>query len=144
MTSAHGLIRTATRRAGQADYDTIALLANFNGARMLRAFLISSMFLTAAGNASAQTPSCCSRFTPESLVAIRATDNPSPPGRPHIQQLPQARLALAIGAAAKKSFIEQGVEGYKEILIQCQKERSFVLTTPLLRSESQQQHCYRF
>lgn len=77
-------------------------------------------------------------------MAIRAAEHPGPPGPPPKQLVPQARLALAIGAAARKSFIELGVEGYKDILIQCQKERSVVLTTPLLRSESQQQHCYRF
>jgi hypothetical protein len=110
----------------------------------MRAFLISSMLLTAAGNTGEQTPSCCSRLAPEILLAIRAAEHPGQPARQHKQQAPQARLALAIGAATKKSFMELGVEGYREILIQCQKERSVVLTTPLLRSESQQQHCYRF
>jgi len=53
-------------------------------------------------------------------------------------------LALAIGRARKKGIIELGVEGYTEVLIQCQKSRSVVLTTPLLRSDAQQDHCYRF
>lgn len=53
-------------------------------------------------------------------------------------------LALAIGRARKKGIIELGVEGYTEVLIQCQKNRSVVLTTPLLRSDAQQDHCYRF
>lgn len=53
-------------------------------------------------------------------------------------------LALAIGRARKKGIIELGVEGYTEVLIECQKSRSVVLTTPLLRSDAQQDHCYRF
>jgi hypothetical protein len=55
-----------------------------------------------------------------------------------------SRLALAIGRAAKKGIIELAVDDYTEILIQCQKSRSVVLTTPLLRSDAQQAHCYRF
>jgi hypothetical protein len=53
-------------------------------------------------------------------------------------------LALAIGRAAKKGIIELAVDGYTDILIQCQKTQSVVLTTPLLRSDAQQAHCYRF
>lgn len=53
-------------------------------------------------------------------------------------------LATAIGRATKKGIIELGVEGYTEVLIQCQRAQSVVLTTPLLRSDAQQAHCYRF
>jgi hypothetical protein len=64
----------------------------------------------------------------------------------HLVLAPPAasRFALAIGRAAKKGVIELGVDDYTEILIQCQKSRSVVLTTPLLRSDAQQAHCYRF
>jgi hypothetical protein len=53
-------------------------------------------------------------------------------------------FVLAISQAAKKGIVEAGVEGYSEVLIQCQKTQSVVLTTPFLRSDSQQAHCYRF
>jgi hypothetical protein len=55
-----------------------------------------------------------------------------------------SRFELAIGRAAKKGVVELAVDSYTEILIQCQKARSVVLTTPLLRSDAQQAHCYRF
>jgi hypothetical protein len=53
-------------------------------------------------------------------------------------------LARAIGKAARKSMIEIGAEASAEILIQCQQATSVVLTTPFMRSDSQQAHCYRF
>jgi len=53
-------------------------------------------------------------------------------------------LARAMTRAARKGVIELGVEEYSEVLIQCQKAQSVVLTTPLLRSDAQQAHCYRF
>jgi len=56
----------------------------------------------------------------------------------------ESPLALAIGRATKKGVIELGVDAYTEVLIQCQKNQSVVLTTPLLRSNAQQDHCYRF
>ncbi|MYM95797.1 hypothetical protein GTP90_18205 [Rugamonas sp. FT81W] len=54
-------------------------------------------------------------------------------------QLPQA-----IAGAAKKDFIEAGIEESRRALIECQKETSAVLVMPSLRSDSQQAHCYRF
>lgn len=56
----------------------------------------------------------------------------------------KSRFALAIGRSAKKGIIELGVEAYTDVLIQCQKEQSPTLTMPLLRSDSQQSHCFRF
>jgi len=64
-----------------------------------------------------------------------------------IQTLPprgESALSLAMGRAANKGIIERGVDEYTEILIQCQKAKSVVLTSPFLRSDSQQAHCYRF
>ncbi len=55
-----------------------------------------------------------------------------------------SRFSQAIGKAARKGIVEQSVEGYTEVLIQCQNERSTVLTTPFMRSDSQQAHCFRF
>ena len=40
--------------------------------------------------------------------------------------------------------IELGVDACTDVLIQCQKNQSVVLTTPLLRSNAQQDRCYRF
>ncbi|RFP17643.1 hypothetical protein D0T25_12875 [Duganella sp. BJB488] len=54
------------------------------------------------------------------------------------------RLAQAIAGAAKKDFIEAGIEESRRALIECQKETSAVLVMPSLRSDSQQAHCYRF
>ena len=56
----------------------------------------------------------------------------------------ESPFALAIGRAAKKGIVELGVEAYSEVLIECQKEQSTVLTTPFMRSDSQQAHCFRF
>jgi len=56
----------------------------------------------------------------------------------------ESAFALAISRAAKKGVIELGVEASAEVLIQCQKAQSVVLTTSFLRSDSQQAHCYRF
>ncbi len=58
--------------------------------------------------------------------------------------LRESRFALAIGKAARRGIVERAVEGYTEVLIQCQNEKSIVLTTPFMRSDSQQAHCYRF
>jgi hypothetical protein len=56
----------------------------------------------------------------------------------------ESPFALAIGRAAKKGVIEAAVEAYTDVLIQCQQAQSPVLTTPFIRSDSQQAHCYRF
>lgn len=56
----------------------------------------------------------------------------------------ESPFALAIARAAKKGVIEESVEAYTDVLVQCQQAQSPVLTTPLMRSDSQQAHCYRF
>ncbi|RFP19355.1 MULTISPECIES: hypothetical protein [unclassified Duganella] len=53
-------------------------------------------------------------------------------------------LSLAIAGAAKKDFIETGIEASRRALIECQQETSTLLVMPSLRSDSQQAHCYRF
>jgi len=53
-------------------------------------------------------------------------------------------LALAIESAAKKGVIAVGVEAYTDVLIQCQRKQSPAATTALMRSDSQQAHCFRF
>ncbi|MES2295986.1 MAG: hypothetical protein V4582_03045 [Pseudomonadota bacterium] len=56
----------------------------------------------------------------------------------------ESALARAIEQAAHKGIVERSVEGYTDVLIQCQKSRLIVLTTPFMRSDSQQAHCYRY
>lgn len=56
----------------------------------------------------------------------------------------ESPFALAIARAAKKGIIEESVEAYTDVLVQCQQAQSPVLTTPFMRSDSQQAHCYRF
>ena len=56
----------------------------------------------------------------------------------------QSPFAKAIGSAASRSIVERSVEAYTEVLIQCQKATSPALTTALMRSNAQQDHCYRF
>ncbi|MES2322248.1 MAG: hypothetical protein V4633_08310 [Pseudomonadota bacterium] len=103
---------------------------------MVRSLLLGVVLLLAAGQSGAQAPSCCARAAaPEQRDQL---------GRPVVTRLQESKFALAIARSAKKGIIEESVEAYSEVLIQCQKERSVVLTTPLLRSESQQAHCYRF
>ena len=77
-----------------------------------------------------------------SLTAVR--ERRSGAVQAQAESVAASPLALAIGRATKKGIIELGVEGYTEVLIQCQKAQSVVLTTPLLRSDAQQAHCYRF
>ena len=57
---------------------------------------------------------------------------------------PSSPFAVALQNAWKKGVVEESVEAYTEVLIQCQKEQSPALTTPLMRSESQQAHCFRY
>lgn len=64
----------------------------------------------------------------------RPTD--SPPREP--------ALARAIGRAGKQGIVERSMEAYTEVLIQCQQNKSPILTVPFQRADSQQAHCYRF
>ncbi|MBA5635515.1 hypothetical protein H3H37_00330 [Duganella sp. LX20W] len=53
-------------------------------------------------------------------------------------------LAVALSRAWKRGFVEEGVEETRNVLLECQHETSVVLTTPLMRSDAQQAHCFRF
>ncbi|GAB2854545.1 hypothetical protein GCM10027277_23840 [Pseudoduganella ginsengisoli] len=64
--------------------------------------------------------------------------------RPTDTPLREPSLAQAIGRAGKQGIVERSVEAYTEILIQCQKNQSPILTVPFQRADSQQAHCYRF
>jgi hypothetical protein len=55
-----------------------------------------------------------------------------------------ASLSQSLVRAWKRDFIEDGIEETKNSLLQCQRETSVVLTTPLMRSDAQQAHCSRF
>ncbi|OEZ63631.1 MULTISPECIES: hypothetical protein [unclassified Duganella] len=55
-----------------------------------------------------------------------------------------AQMSSAIASAAKKDFIQEGIEASRKALLACQQETSAVLVMPSLRSDSQQAHCYRF
>jgi hypothetical protein len=63
---------------------------------------------------------------------------------PQAQVGPAVRLAAAIARAGKVGLVERSVEGYSQVLIDCQKSQLTISTKPLLRSDSQQAHCYRF
>jgi hypothetical protein len=65
-------------------------------------------------------------------------------GKAESNETREARFISAIKNAWKKGVVERGVEGYTEVLIQCQKVQSPALTTPFMRSDSQQAHCFRF
>jgi hypothetical protein len=56
----------------------------------------------------------------------------------------ESPFALAVAQAAKKGVIEASVEAYTDVLVKCQQAQSPVLTTPFMRSDNQQAHCYRF
>jgi hypothetical protein len=56
----------------------------------------------------------------------------------------ESPFSLALGNAAKRGLIAVSVEAYTDVLIQCQRKRSPAATTPLMRSDSQQAHCFRF
>lgn len=58
--------------------------------------------------------------------------------------LRDSELAIALARAWKRDFIADGIEATKNMLLQCQRETSVVLTTPLMRSDPQQAHCFRF
>ena len=78
------------------------------------------------------------------LSAAELVEMPRIPKSQFGPPLRESRFALAIEKAARKGIVERSVEGYSEVLIQCQNEKSTVLTTPFMRSDSQQAHCYRF
>jgi hypothetical protein len=86
-----------------------------------------------------EKPAAVGHFLVHRLVkgASQLPARPAPP-------IGESALSRAIARAVKKDFIERGVEESAEILIQCQKAQSVVLTSPFMRSDSQQAHCFRF
>lgn len=64
--------------------------------------------------------------------------------RPTDSPLRESALARGIGQAARQGIVERSVEAYTEVLIQCQQNKSPILTESFQRSDSQQAHCYRF
>lgn len=104
---------------------------------------LSGEFFTSyslAGNLQTHLPT----LTRDQRHAVFATEHLGRSVRPIALRLRVSALALAIEGAAKKGFIERGIEMSNEALMQCQKETSPVLTTAYLRSDSQQAHCFRF
>lgn len=68
-----------------------------------------------------------------------------PAGRVAVRQrTDETALAVALAQAWKRDFIDKGVEETRNVLLECQRETSVVLTTPLMRSDAQQDHCFRF
>jgi len=57
---------------------------------------------------------------------------------------PKTALSVALARAWKRDFIEEGVEGTRTMLLECQRETSVLLTMPFMRSDGQQAHCFRF
>lgn len=56
----------------------------------------------------------------------------------------ESPLAKAIRQAGRVGIIETGIRNSAKALVECQQEQSSLLTVPILRSDSQQNHCYRF
>lgn len=71
---------------------------------------------------------------------------PSPANKAQTQNATArgSTLAQALTRAWKKGMIEEGIEASRQMLLECQKETSVVLTTPFMRPDSQQAHCFRF
>lgn len=78
------------------------------------------------------------------LSTVRPLVAQAAPRRPTDSPLREPALALGIGRAGKQGIVERSVEAYTEVLIQCQQNKSPILTVPFQRSDSQQAHCYRF
>ena len=53
-------------------------------------------------------------------------------------------LVLALQRAWKRGVVELAVEGYTNVLVECQKQQSPTATVALMSSDSQQAHCFRF
>ena len=53
-------------------------------------------------------------------------------------------LAAALSRAWKRDFVEEGVQGTRNMLLECQRATSATLTMPFMRSDAQQSHCFRF
>ena len=53
-------------------------------------------------------------------------------------------ISVALARAWKIGFVEEGIEETRNMLLECQQEKSVVLTMPFQRSDSQQAHCFRF
>lgn len=111
--------RAAGLDAGKTD--TAAMLASAGG-----------HFVRAAGGA----PAAALERSPAALAGLTMHSAD--------QAAPTTPLGRAIAAAAKKGLLEQGVEASRDALLACQRETSTVLTTPLMRSDSQRDHCFRF
>ncbi|NRR31848.1 hypothetical protein HSX11_16855 [Oxalobacteraceae bacterium] len=92
----------------------------------------------------------CNKSQKEALTATAGgflvCSEPAPESLKHPSEVrsPLSPLSAAIAGAAKKGWIEAGVEASANALIACQNEKSVVLTTPSMRSDSQQAHCFRF
>lgn len=82
--------------------------------------------------------------TRDHRLAMGVTQHRPQPDRPMATYSRKSPYARAIEKAARRGVVELAVEAYTDVLIQCQKAQSVVLTTPFLRSESQQAHCFRF
>jgi hypothetical protein len=83
------------------------------------------------------------------FTSVRSLFMGALPGSASLREPPvvfvsESPLVRAISQAKAKGVIARGVEGYTEVLIQCQKKQSVVHTTALLRSDAQRDHCYRF
>ena len=65
-------------------------------------------------------------------------------GRPLDVPRLQTPFAQTIDEAWKKDASEANLKAWSEVLIKCQQATNPAWTTVLLRSESQQAHCYRY
>lgn len=53
-------------------------------------------------------------------------------------------LTAALSRAWKGGFVEKGVQGTRNMLLECQRSTSATLTMSFMRSDAQQSHCFRF
>lgn len=83
----------------------------------------------------------------QGLIVLDRGADEGPTGKGSVvarQRTDETALAVALAQAWKRDFIEQGVEETRNVLLECQRETSVVLTTPLMRSNAQRDHCFRF
>lgn len=123
-----------------------------------RANVVAVLLLACAVQARAADPRDALLLSPQPAVADKVADAMHTgllptlrshvalalPRRPTDSPLRESALALGIGRAGKQGIVERSVAAYTEVLIQCQQNKSPILTVPFQRSDSQQAHCYRF
>ncbi len=97
------------------------------------------------GSAGASFVRLAQRKAPRILSVGAADDDAgAKPAVPATSPAFDTAFSAALARAWKRDFVEAGVEGTRNMLLECQRSTSAVLAMPFMRSDAQQSHCFRF